>query len=738
LYEKHVEYIGRALDCCRATDNYPDDSQFRWINEISWPVTLFLQQCPDRAEELATRMREGRMELCGLYLDPTELYDQRSFRESLRPALELAQHHDLDITTAMTIDIPGQGWGLVDVLADHGIRYLSVAPNSMVSRPLQVERPFYWVGPGGGRVLVWMTDWRKGWYGEGHVLGFTHGFEAMRSSVMEYVDLLAGEGYQWRALALHMAADNYPPLPELSDLVRSWNESPGAPRMRISTNREFFDRMVELHDESFPVYRAAWPDWWSEGLGSAAYETGLSRETHCRLQRIEGLQKATGRHEDLWPIFDDLMLFDEHTWGAQSMALRPHSFDSRASWTLKSQHIYRACHAARRLEAELAAGSARRDAGTEDFRDATVREAEPGAQRVTLTNPLDDDYIGPVALPSVASDAASLRFSDGRVVPLQRSAATDLAEAAAWAVVDLPAGAVASATTSQDDVDPGSAPVADSLKLSNEFYQIEFDPSGRVVAITDLETGRELLDASAPWGFGETVHEHIVGQQDREAVWERGGTEIPYGTRRTDAPFRREGSLAQAEFAGAQAGPVFASVTWRSSLPHVRRVETELRLWRGLKRIDVEVRLDKQPCETYESLYVAFPFELDSPRAFIHSCGATFEADKEQLPGSCRDFYHVEHFAGFEGDQGWALLCPTEAPLVQLGDITFGRWADELPLAGARFYSWLTNNFWYTNFPGYQMGHLRFRFTLTTGSGALEPEVAERIGRQARVGIVVA
>jgi hypothetical protein len=320
---------------------------------------------------------------------------------------------------------------------------------------------------------------------------------------------------------------------------------------------------------------------------------------------------------------------------------------------------------------------------------------------------------------------------------VQRSVATQFAEAQSWTVLDLPAGATLTAIVDGGD-DGGPSPSVEGLTLRNEFYQVAFSECGRVIEIVDLETGGNLLDARAPWGFGEVIHEQITGPQDRDAVWERGYAEIPYGKRRTDAPFRREGSLERARLAATQAGPAFASVTWESSLPFVRRVETEFRLWRGLKRIEVEVRLDKQPCEAYESLYVAFPFRLEAPRGFIHSCGALFEAEREQLPGSCRDYYAVEHFAAFEGDGAWAVLCPVEAPLVQLGDLTFGRWADHLRPGRACFYSWLTNNFWYTNFPGFQLGRLDFRFALTTGRGALDRVAAERLGRQTRVGLVVA
>ncbi len=175
--------------------------------------------------------------------------------------------------------------------------------------------------------------------------------------------------------------------------------------------------------------------------------------------------------------------------------------------------------------------------------------------------------------------------------------------------------------------------------LENEYYQVCFDGAGRVTGVLDRETGRRLLDARAPWGFAEVIHESIAGAQDREAVWERGIPLILYGKRHIDATFQCEGSLAAGQVVCRQCGPVFASFTRRASLPFAPVVDTEVRLWRGVKRIDVEVRVAKQPHEAYESLYVAVPFEMAAPRALIHSGGALFEAEREQLPGTCRDFY---------------------------------------------------------------------------------------------------
>lgn len=732
IYRTHVQYLEQVLEYCRQTDDYPDEAKFRWISEFSWPMVEFMRQRPSLASEMAERLRQERVELAGLFLDPTDLMDRRAFEMSLKPALDLAGRYGFPLTTAMTSDIPGVGWGLCDVLIEQGLKYLSVSPNAMVSKPILVERPFWWVGHRGNRTLVWLTDWRKGWYGECHVLGFPQGFDVTRKNLLEYVDLLQLEGYKWDVLALHFAADNYPPSRDLPDLVRRWNDEVGTPRLRISSNKMFLDRLQELHGHDFPEYRMAWPDWWSEGLGSAAYESGLSRETHCRLQRIEALQHALGDTQDLWPIWEDLLVFDEHTFGSSNMATEPWSFRSRASWAHKSANIYRAYDAARRLEDELAGrlGEARPPEPA-DYRDQTVQPPQTGARRVVFHNPLATEFIGPVSLTGLSLEVTSL---DG-TLPVQHAAATRLRPATSWAVVGLAPGETKTCATTISSSWEGSPDADDCTLLRNEFYRLRFDGNGRLLSLFDLQDERELLDPSAPWGFAETIHETVQGYDGRRAVWERHMLHLPWGHRRTDAPFARVGALQEASLLQTENGPLYTSLTWRSELPDVRYLETEIRLWHGLRRLDVQVRLDKQAQTDYESLSVAFPFALTNPRGFVHNCDTVFEAEAEQLPGTVRDYYGVQHFAALQGDEGWAAMCPVQAPLVQLGQLNFGKWSDHLALPRGCLYSWLTNNFWYTNFPGYQLGELTFDFTLLAGSGELDSEYVTNSAEAARVAV---
>ena len=247
-----------------------------------------------------------------------------------------------------------------------------------------------------------------------------------------------------------------------------------------------------------------------------------------------------------------------------------------------------------------------------------------------------------------------------------------------------------------------------------------------------------MLDTRAPWGFGEVIREIITSPEDRAAVWERGYSVIPYAYRRSDANFAREGSLANSRVVRVERGPVYDGVLIESELPFLRRIEVEYRLWRELPWLEVEVRLDKQAYERYEGLYVAFPFKLERPRALVHSCDAVFEAETQQLPGTCRDYYAVQDYAAMVGEDGWGAVCPVEAPLMLAGAMNFGRWSDHLRIDRACLYSWLANNFWYTNFPGYQLGELTFRFAVAAGSGKYDAGHVARIAEAVRVGLSVA
>ena len=156
ILRKHAEFVAQALDGCTATDALPEGERFCWTCEGAWTVKAFLARYPERAAEFFRRVREGRIEVTALYLQLTDLFTRELLEETTDYALALGCEHGFEVVTAMNDDVNGWTWGLPDLLAQRGVRYLDTAINE--TRALGVRpRPamFRWTGPQGGSLLLW-------------------------------------------------------------------------------------------------------------------------------------------------------------------------------------------------------------------------------------------------------------------------------------------------------------------------------------------------------------------------------------------------------------------------------------------------------------------------------------------------------------------------------------------------------------------------------------------------------
>ena len=99
-------------------------------------------------------------------------------------------------------------------------------------------------------------------------------------------------------------------------------------------------------------------------------------------------------------------------------------------------------------------------------------------------------------------------------------------------------------------------------------------------------------------------------------------------------------------------------------------------------------------------------FDLARARADIY---------RDQLPGAGKEWFSVQHWVAAEQDGVSAALVPVDAPLVCLGDIVRGTWpAKFTPRSGAIF-SYVMNNYYFTNYAAGQGGDFNFRYVFTSG-----------------------
>ncbi|MHB0875243.1 MAG: glycoside hydrolase family 38 N-terminal domain-containing protein [Anaerolineae bacterium] len=736
--QQHREYFERIVDYCRQTDGFPEEARFRWTCDTTWAVKWYLESADAQAiARFFDYVRDGRIEITGQYAAfNSALLTHEELARSIYYAHELGRRHGFTVTSAMTTDIPGHPWGWPQVLAKSGIRYLSTAvnqnwaqdgvPRAKVPR---ISRPFYWTGSDGSEVLVWNSD-PKYIYTEGRELGLTVSIEEACERLPGYLQSLEAGGHAYDAVDLRTTcktADNAPPCVYLSSIVREWNERWAFPKLIIATSTQFFRYMEEAHAAEFPHYAGDWTDWWADGPGSSAYETGITRVAHEELASAEkwhAVAAAIGAagdypREAIERAWDQVLIYDEHTWGMWNNESDPFLATTAAEWATKAAFAKDAVAMTHDLlRRGLAAVSGRIATGAEpaiavcnalswersDL--AEVRLEGDLAQSVDSLHLEDESGAevphqvverhqgGSAALAFVAPAVPSLGYRTLRLAPGTRAARA-------------PSGRFA-----------GNV-------LENRFYRVTLDPcTGGIAGLVDKELGVDLVDGSGGFTLNQFVYDSgeppIFGRFSPESAQVLAGASGPLWTSAATLSRCRMGKHVHLSEPHYGKGRLVADV-----VPWLRQ---EVILYEDVKRIDIINRLYKEETLEKEGVYFAFPLSVPGGRMSLEVAGASMRPGIDQLPDSCHDWHNVQYWLDVSGRDYGITWSAREVPLVSIGDINTGRWQSTLDTDATTFFAYAMNNYWTTNFKERQGGDFTFRFSLTSHGPDWDRARAARFG----------
>jgi len=148
-------------------------------------------------------------------------------------------------------------------------------------------------------------------------------------------------------------------------------------------------------------------------------------------------------------------------------------------------------------------------------------------------------------------------------------------------------------------------------------------------------------------------------------------------------------------------------------------------LYDELPWVDIENRLTKTPALSKEALYVAFPFAFTKPVVDVEVPLGRMTVDKDQQPGSCRDWYCHAHWVWLHEATDGLLWSAPDTPLFTLNDLFRGQWRRSIVPDGTLF-AYAMNNYWHTNYAAAQGGAVTFRYRISL----LAPgDVAEPVRR---------
>ena len=266
--------------------------------------------------------------------------------------------------------------------------------------------------------------------------------------------------------------------------------------------------------------------------------------------------------------------------------------------------------------------------------------------------------------------------------------------------------------------------------IENQWYRLRVDPvSGGLLSWYDKELNRELVKQEATWRFGQYIYEWVDHPDDRRAIFALDFDREDFGVRHKDTPFRRSGPT-EVELLPAQIRPDRVEIEVRMRAKGAKSVSVRYSLPHHQKALLIEMLIDKEFNTLAEAVYVPFPLAMDRHTFHLDLNGVPLEPEREQLQGSCRDWYGIQRWAEVGNDEVSVTVAPLDSPLMQVGGITTGRWAQELDTSSAMLVSWALHNHWDTNFKASQGEAILQRYRLTSSPG-YDPAASTRFAMDA-------
>jgi len=702
ILAEHMRYIDYALDYCDQTDNLPDDAKFRWTCESAWVTREYLRSRPStQISRLLKRISEGRIEVTGMYTNMAEISDENLMYDFLQPLKEFDKL-GIPVKVAMQNDVNGIAWCMPDYFKNTGVKYLNMGINETRSiLPFDKPTAFWWEAPSGARLLAFRADH--------YMTGNFFGLESKNfkpENMLNHLADLDSKQFPFDRIGIQFSGyftDNAPPSTVACDWVEKWNSKYEYPKLRLAVASEYFEYVEKNFGDKIPVFRNAWLDWWSDGYGSTSRETAEVRKAQNMKQADEGLfamvsmmggELSSTIEGKLNHINENAIFFDEHTCGADESISHPFSENSTRQWLQKGAYAWEALKKVTLLNEEALAR----------FQPFLKKASFPVIYVINSmgwTRSGDIELFVDNEVIPIEKKARIIDLSTGKEVAAQ--AVTRRREGAYWVieVEDIPAlgyKALKIEVTSEPAV---TETLSGTELLENRFYKLTINKTtGSVSSLYDKDLDQDLVDIQNPYDIGQPVRETSA--------------------KRDAAPFNRT-TVTNVKVEKGVSGSVWESVKISYDLEGFekgiegapRGIEAEIRLYKNVKKIEFKYMAHKLILTDPEALYVAFPFSLPDSRIVFETIGGIL-TQGQQLPGSSSDWNVAQNFVAIRGKKGQIILVSNEIPLWHFSDFNLGKFERHPQKGKPWLYSWVMNNYWFTNFRAFQEGAFSWSYQMTS------------------------
>ena len=707
------KYLETAIETASRTAGYPSGCRFKWNTEVLWAVDSYLRQAtPEKRQAFFEAVKAGQVGLDALYGNMlTGLCRPEELLRMLSLATQLSRETGVPIVSAMITDVPGYTWGMVPALSHSGVKYFSIGPNGgdRIGHTIAAwgDKPFWWIGPNGrDRILVWMT-------GTGY-------YQVFRSTsrLLQYLQRLEEKGYPYDFVQVrHCLGDNGAPDVEFADKVKAWNDTYAYPKLVIATTAEMFRDFEKKYGSRIPEARGDFTPYWEDGAASSARETALNRAAAERLVQAETLfalfNPKAYPADAFRQAWRNVVLYDEHTWGAHNSISQPDHPFVKSQWAIKQAFA---------LDADAQSRKLLETADSLRGQPATSPDA---AQAIDVINTSAFSISsGLVVVPPTLSsegDVVVAVSSNQKRIPSQRLSSGELVFRTSLAGTSAQRFHILKGTP----VFPTDVQVkAEGLALysisPSRHKGISLRVDETTGAIVSLQmAGRELVDAESG-GLNEYIY--LPGSDLNKAQ-----------------------RASQAKISIKERGPLVASLLIESQAPGCRKLSTEIRLHAQRNYVEIINTVDKLPIRDKEGVHFGFAFNLPESVIRMDVPWGVVRPETDQIPGACKNWFTVQRWVDISEKRRGVTLVTPDAPLVEVGGLTANligslsdprAWLSKLK-PSSRIYSWAMNNHWHTNYRAEQEGPTVFRYFIFPHDGDFDPVQATRTAIECSQPLVV-
>jgi alpha-mannosidase len=714
ILKLHEANIDASIDLAKKTADYPKEARFKWTTEAIWVVENYLKQADQQKKDrFWDAVKKGWISLDGAYGNiNTSMTDSRQLMQMFAKSQELAREHGIEIHTMFQGDVPGASWGLSAQTEQTGIKYFLSGPNAsdrIGNLAKWQDKPFYWVSPSGKEKLLF---WQCQPYSIGYALKGTripnfftvedpkpfytgHPSENfLNPYIFQYLGDLEQKGFPYDMTILTWAmSDNAPIDPELPDAVKLWNERYASPKLIITSTKQFFNDLESKYKNELPSFSGDYTEYWTDGVSSAAKETAVSREVSDQLKQTDAIwairNKAAYPAAEIKDTWKNLLLFNEHTWGAYNSVDEPNDAKVKSEWAVKQGYT---------IKAERKADSLRKlvlKAGKSNIIDV---------YNTTSFTRTDVVYV-----PAALSKAGDLvKDAAGKQIPSQRLSTGELA---------FVADGIAQFNKKTYTINAGKAfeqgvATVTTSGLSNGIYKVELNSkTGNIATLLKAGSGRNYVSSDSV-----SFNQYLYMPGDTLKNLETSGKPI---------------------ISIKEKGPLVVSLVIKSTAPGANGLTREIRLVNGLDKVELINTIDKKAIRRKESVHFAFPFNVPGAQVRYSIPWGSITAEADQLPYSNRNWYTMQRWVDVSNADYGVIWSSPDAPLFEIGDITTAnllgglhhspQWLSFTPQS-PRIYSWVMNNLWHTNFRADQEGVVSFHYFIEAHEGAYDSYKANKQG----------